>query len=182
MPRTRRSRRHGASEGQSLVEFALVAPIFFLLVFGVIQLGLIFGAQNALVNGVRDAARKAATYRVNEASYEDPAVWSSICQSVEDTLRKSVGTYPGADTSAGRLAATIQYEWEPNPTGTGYFMAAHVSATYDHPIYLPIDPLLEIMGLRSTDRFGNSISLSASEQMRVENPSLTAPSTTPPPC
>ena len=70
-----RVRRHaGDRAGQSLAEFALVAPIFFLLVFGVIQLGLVIAAQNGLVDGVREAARRAATYRINEGSF-DATVW-----------------------------------------------------------------------------------------------------------
>ncbi|HLY32571.1 MAG TPA: TadE family protein, partial [Ktedonobacterales bacterium] len=49
----RRSVRHGRglgrSQGQALVEFALVAPIFFLMFFGVIEFALInasIGAYN----------------------------------------------------------------------------------------------------------------------------------------
>ena len=36
------------SRGQALVEFALVAPIFFLMVFSIIGLGILFGGQNGL--------------------------------------------------------------------------------------------------------------------------------------
>lgn len=165
-----------------MVEFALVAPIFFLLVFAVIQIGLVFGAQNALVNGVRDAARKAATYRVNEASYDDNVTWQAICDAIEDTLRASVGTYPGADTSAGRLRPTIAYEWKQNPTGSEYSIIAHVSADYDHPLFLPLDALLGLMGVGSTGFFENSMTLSASEQMRIENPSLDPPANPALPC
>src|SRR6185503_5727235 len=71
--------------GQALAEFALVAPIFFLLVFGVIQVGLVMAAQNGLVDGVRDAARRAATYRINEGSF-DPTVFPSICATIEGEL------------------------------------------------------------------------------------------------
>ena len=179
---TKPARRSPNAPGQALAEFALVAPIFFLLVFGVIQLGLIFGAQNALVDGVRDATRKAATYRVSEDTYSDPALWASICDAIEQTLLDSVGRYPGADTSAGRLTPTIAYEWVPDPTGPGYSFVAYVSAVYAHPVFLPIDPLLAIMGLSSTGAFQNSIDLGASEQMRVENPSLDAPTNPAPSC
>ena len=50
-PRSRRSK------GQSMAEFALVLPILSLLLFGTIQFGMIFGANNGLINSVREAAR-----------------------------------------------------------------------------------------------------------------------------
>ena len=54
--------------GQALVEFALVAPIFFLLVFSVIQLGITFGGQNGLVAATREMARYTAPYRVKTST------------------------------------------------------------------------------------------------------------------
>jgi Flp pilus assembly protein TadG len=43
--------------GASAVEFALVAPILIILVFGVISFGMIFGQQLALGNAAREASR-----------------------------------------------------------------------------------------------------------------------------
>lgn len=51
---TRRRRR---SRGQSLTEFALVLPIFAILLFGIIDLGRYVYTANALGNGAREAAR-----------------------------------------------------------------------------------------------------------------------------
>ena len=45
------------SRGANAVEFALVAPLFFLLVFGMIDFGLIFSDWLVLTNGVREGAR-----------------------------------------------------------------------------------------------------------------------------
>ena len=47
--------------GQSLVEFAIVFPVLFLIVAAIIQFGLIFWAQNTLTQVVRDTGRWAAT-------------------------------------------------------------------------------------------------------------------------
>ncbi len=51
-----RSRR-----GQSLVEFALVAPLFFLLVFGITDFGRLFFTQETLQFALREAGRYAVT-------------------------------------------------------------------------------------------------------------------------
>jgi hypothetical protein len=43
--------------GQALAEFALVVPFFLLLLFGIIDLGRMVYAANAVSNGAREAAR-----------------------------------------------------------------------------------------------------------------------------
>lgn len=166
----RKARRH--ESGQSLPEFALVAPIFFLLVFGVIQLGLVFGTQNGLVNGVREAARRAATYRINDASF-DATVWSSICDAVAEEVRQlGDRAIPAYDDS--RLHPVVAYEWVANPESGEYSLVAHVSATYDHPLYVPfVSYFLD----RADGNADDQLTLSASEQMRVENPALEYSST-----
>ena len=170
---TKRRRRNG--RGQALAEFALVAPIFFLLVFSVIQLGLVMAAQNGLVDGVRSAARRAATYRINEGSF-DSTVWPSICQSIKDEITDRMSTrvigYSGAN-----LTGTVAYEWAPNLESGDYFLVAHVSATYRNPLYVPlVSAFLDRVDGTVDDR----LTLSASEQMRIENPAL-QPSVDPPP-
>ena len=54
MPRWFTSRR---SRGQALVETALVLPIFFLLVFGLIDIGRAVFIYNSLAEGSREGAR-----------------------------------------------------------------------------------------------------------------------------
>jgi Flp pilus assembly protein TadG len=144
-----------------------VAPIFFLLVFGIIELGLIFGTQNGLVNGVREAARRAATYRINDGSF-DASVWGSICGTVETEVRQlGDRTIPAYDNT--RIHPVVAYEWATNPESGEYFLVAHVSATYDHPLYVP---LVSVFLDRADGVTDGVLTLSASEQMRVENPAL----------
>jgi len=156
-----------------MAEFALVAPIFFLLVFGVIQLGLVMAAQNGLVDGVRSAARRAATYRINEQSLQDTALMSSICSTIDQELRTRLGTriigYSGS-LSDPRLSRTIAYEWQTNPGGTDSFVVAHISASYNNPLYVPLVSAFLDRADGTTD---NQLTLTASEQMRIENPALT---------
>jgi len=47
--------------GQALTEFALVVPVLFVLIAGVIQFGLIFWSQQTLTQIARDTGRWAAT-------------------------------------------------------------------------------------------------------------------------
>jgi len=63
--RGRRDTSRSRGRGQSLVEFALVAPILMLIIGGIIQFGIIFWAQNTLTQVVRDTGRWAATQQTN---------------------------------------------------------------------------------------------------------------------
>jgi Flp pilus assembly protein TadG len=168
--RGRMVRRRREFHGQALAEFALVAPIFFLLVFSVIQLGLVMAAQNGLVDGVRSAARRAATYRINEGSF-DPTVWSSICSTIDADLLSRLQTRV-IGYSASRVTRTISYEWQQNPENGEYFLVAHISASYHNQLYVP---LVSYFLDQSDGTIDNQLTLAASEQMRVENPALTTP-------
>src|SRR3954468_134681 len=52
LPRFRRSRR-----GSAAVEFALVAPVFFALLFAIIETSLVYFAAQVLETGVQDSSR-----------------------------------------------------------------------------------------------------------------------------
>lgn len=55
--------RRRASRGQALVEFAIVAPVFFLLLFGLIDLGRYVYITNAFAQGAREAGRYGSVWK-----------------------------------------------------------------------------------------------------------------------
>ena len=57
---SRRGRIHG-ERGAAAVEFAIVATLFFMLVFGIIDFGFGFHSWNAIENAAREGARVGAT-------------------------------------------------------------------------------------------------------------------------
>jgi Flp pilus assembly protein TadG len=57
--RLRTPRRRQACHGAAAVEFALIAPLFFLLIFGMIEYGRMVMVQQVLTNGSREGARRA---------------------------------------------------------------------------------------------------------------------------
>jgi len=151
-----------------------VAPVFFLLLFGIIQLGLLFGAQNGLVDAVRDSTRRAATYRVNDLSLTGNTL-GAICQvvrtEIDGRLSKQIPGYAAANRTT-----TITYEWKPNNDNPQtYYLVAHVNVEYRHPLYVPlVNIVLDRFDGDSTD---SRFTLEASEQMRIENPDLLAQGT-----
>jgi len=54
-------RKFGALRGQSMMEFVLVAPLYFLLTFAVMDFGRMFFMQMNLQQAVQEAARYAST-------------------------------------------------------------------------------------------------------------------------
>ena len=165
---TRRRRRE---RGQALVEFALVAPIFFLILFGIIQLGLILGAQNSLTGAVRETARYAAPYRVVSSS--DAA---STCATAITTLRNSLAANPLTGDIASRESLRVAYTWRQDPTNLWYVTVA-VKVDYKYPLYVPlISNVLD--GIDGTT--DQSLRITAQEEMRVENDPLAASDSAPP--
>ena len=59
--RRARRRRFGSLRGQTMIEFVLVAPLYFLLTFAVIDFGRMFFVQMSVQQAVQEAARYAST-------------------------------------------------------------------------------------------------------------------------
>ena|SRR5436190_7760428 len=118
------NRRH--SRGQSLVEFALVFPIFILLLAGMIQFGMIFWGQNTLNQLTRDTGRYAATLC--------PAAGVSASQTEFGTLLASAG---GPWRTP---AVTVTYSSPTCPADNQTVVFVNVTASYNAPIFFPWIP------------------------------------------
>ena len=57
---SRRARRR--SRGQSLVEFAVVLPVFLLILFGIMDFGFLLYSRMTVINAAREGARIGITY------------------------------------------------------------------------------------------------------------------------
>ena len=56
-------RRRGDRRGQALVEFALIVPLFILVIVGIFEGGRAIFTYNALSNAVREALREAIVHQ-----------------------------------------------------------------------------------------------------------------------
>jgi hypothetical protein len=80
--------RNGRRKGQALVEFTLVAPLFFLLIIGVVEVGRFVFFLETLNNATREGARYAIVHGANSrcpsgpwpADLVDPQPSTSICE------------------------------------------------------------------------------------------------------
>jgi Flp pilus assembly protein TadG len=163
--------RSGAYGGQALVEFALVAPVFFLILFAIIQLGLVFGGQNGLVNAVRDTARYASTYRVVETADAQAACSLVDTQLTTNLQHQLIGFNPTGTT----YSRQVTYTWISQPDGSE-FVQITVRAAYKYSLYVPI--VAAILD-RSDGTVDGKLQLSAQEEMRIENNPLSPPAPSP---
>ncbi len=102
-------RRTPRSKGQGLVEFALVLPLFLVLVMGIMDLGLSVFAYNSITNAAREGARLAIvnqdeakiTTRATQQSAiaRDPTVTVAYYQKNTDGTPDTSRTCPVGATS-----------------------------------------------------------------------------------
>ncbi len=109
-----RARR--SEDGQTLVEFALVLPLIAILLFGVIQFGIVFNNYLTLTDAVRAGARRAAVSRNLGAS----GAVGAATQAVVDS---------GADLQLADKDVTVNSSWNPGDKVT-------VQAKYPYSINL----------------------------------------------
>jgi len=72
--RFRRNRR-----GSAAVEFALIAPMFFAVLFAIIELALVFFASQILETVTQDTARLIMTGQAQNASYTQALFKEKVC-------------------------------------------------------------------------------------------------------
>jgi Flp pilus assembly protein TadG len=64
------------TKGSAAIEFAFVAPVFFAMLLGILQLGTMIFAQFALQNAVVEAARQIRVGAAQSIAYATQAKWS----------------------------------------------------------------------------------------------------------
>jgi hypothetical protein len=137
-------RKRERSRGQALVEFAIILPVFFLVVAGMFDFGLGIYSDLTLVNAAREGARLGVI---------DPGNTSAI----ESRVREMAG-----NLDATKLDVTIACE---RPTGSTFSAcsdpmwlpgdATKVTVDYKYSVFFPLF-------------FGTEIALSSESKMRIE--------------
>ena len=118
--------------GATALEFAILAPVFFLLIFGIIAFGMLFWTQVGLQHGAEMAARCASintTLCPNRNAVENYAMKQAFCWRYDQDSCVTLGP--------SLPASTFTYSIPPPPCGN------QVSATYTFvfPDILNLSPL-----------------------------------------
>jgi hypothetical protein len=168
------ARRRRDGRGQALTEFALVAPIFFLLIFAVIEFGILFGGQNGLVASARELARYAAPYRVKTATDATQVCADTrLGTQLTNSLKQEVVGY----NSANMGLRSVTYSWHPNPASSPqtYYVQLQIHISYHFPLHVPLvgNIIDGADGVKVAGKDDGKYLLDATETMRIENEDLT---------
>lgn len=106
LPRSMRS-----EEGASAVEFALLAPVFFVVVFGIIGFGIAFMQLQTARGAVREGARAAAVVDAD-----------GVGRSAAEVQAITVNASTGLITSGGQVSVTTC------PSGGGQAIVSYNTA------------------------------------------------------
>ncbi len=107
-----------SQKGQSLTEFALALPILILLLFAVIQFGIIFNNYVTLTDATRAGARKGAVSRQLGAVAANNAVVQAVRTSASDLKQSDLNVTVTSDFTAGSdVTVTATYPYNLNLIG-----------------------------------------------------------------
>lgn len=141
-----------ARRGAVTVEFAFVAIPFLMLIFAIIELGLVFLVSITLENAVIDVGRTIRTGELQTAGRTAAAFKTAVCTEMgwvgstcSAALSLDVRTFAGFSASSTALAAAKPNTpcWDPGGPGSIVLIRAY----YDWPL---ITPLLKT-GLQSSN-------------------------------
>lgn len=138
--RFRRNRR-----GSAAVEFAFVAPMFFALLFAIIETSLVFFAGQVLETGTQDTARLMLTHQAQDANMTQAQFKADLCNRVAsmfncDGVYVDVKTYPAGTPinivdpidSSGNFVNSFTYQTVP----AGSSNTVVVRAFYQWPLFV----------------------------------------------
>jgi Flp pilus assembly protein TadG len=150
-----RARRKNGEKGQALVEFALLVPIFLLLMFSIIDFGMGFYSWITVTNSAREGARLGAVHAPLNVASSPCFGKASLDQCIEDRVRDA----SDLTNEATKMTVTIT-----NAQGLpGQSVVVEVDYQYD--LMTPLAGLVQFM---SGDTIGPTLNLSSSADMRLE--------------
>lgn len=145
-PRPSRTRRRTA--GQAMVEFALVAPMFFLLLFGIVEAGRFIFYYETLSHATREGARYAIVNGANTLGCPSgpAAPGSSACDTagnnVVTRVRQSAYGLVGTSVAVDRCWWYAACDFGTHGDGDNARGATvTVTATYTYSSLIPLVPL-----------------------------------------
>jgi len=147
-----RSRRRPDARGQSLVEFALVLPLFLVLVMGIADFGLAVFSYNSITNAAREGARLAIVNQDNASVVARAESQARVAR----TPTVPVNSYKAAADGTPDTSTTC-------PIGAASYIAVGCLAVVNFQgDYQPITPLI------GNIVFGGGVTITAETVLPVE--------------
>lgn len=110
-----------------MVEFALVAPILFLLMFAIFQVGIVYMQYQQVGFAASEGARCAAVART--APVSTPACAPGATSATDAAVTRAIAKAPSLDLDAGDISVS---------SDSGWAMPGRVTVTVRHETEIPI--------------------------------------------
>jgi hypothetical protein len=167
-PPQRRRARH-TQAGQTIAEFAFVAPILFAVIFAILQFSIVVVTKSTLTNAVRDAGRTASIHASESNSNDE------ICTSLRDSLAtdrldpNNLGTitiYNAISPTLQDVGACTSSGWTYSVPGGGAGWPPYERSVIDPPP--PVGIFVSYNFHFLMPMFGTGLTLSDGTILRVE--------------
>lgn len=128
-------------EGSAAVQFALVAPLFFALLFAIMETAIVFFAGQALETGVHDTARLVMTGQAQAAKMTQAQFKQKICDRISSMFTCN-DLYVEVQKQTSFSDFTKNAKSACDPLGTAGYVSTNpgdivmVRALYKWPLYV----------------------------------------------
>ncbi len=139
-----RNRKEKGEKGQALVEFALLVPIFLILMFAIVDFGMGFHSWITVTNSAREGARYGA---VQHSTAEIEERVKATADLINEDAKMTVTVTNAADNGGDPGESVV------------------VKVDYDYDL---ITPLASLVAFLSGDILGPTLTLSSTAEMRLE--------------
>ncbi len=150
-----RGKRGAGERGQSLAEFALVLPIFLILVFAIVDFGMGFHAWITVTNSAREGARVGAVHPPLNVSGSPCNGKASLNQCIEDRVRATADL---ANQSTKMTVTITNANGQPG-------QSVVVGVNYQYDLITPLAGLIQFV---SGNVIGPTLTFSSTADMRLE--------------
>lgn len=127
--------RIAEQKGTTTVEFAIIGTLFFIILFGIAELGRALYVWNGLADITRRAARIAAVCPPNDPDITRVAIYNAVSDGSDSSVINGLNP---ADVKLRYLNSTMTPE--PDPGATGFSNVEYVEASisgYTHQLLIP---------------------------------------------
>src|SRR5665811_750989 len=117
-------------DGAALVEFAILAPLLIMLLFGIVTAGLAFNHSISLTHSAREASRQAATLPVSNFANLDLWLDAVLAQVIDDADGSLDAGVPGRTICvayvhpSGTLSTDVTRSVTRDPSGTDVYASS----------------------------------------------------------
>jgi Flp pilus assembly protein TadG len=154
--------RRKRSRGQALVEFAVVLPVFLLILSGVLDFGFLLYSRISAINAIKESAQCGTTGLCTVDAAGNSISWSAM-QTKAATAATNDGLKTAPSFTCMQPSATSPITWSVcHPLGSTLMTAlagdaVQATATYQYQTFFPL-------------LFGAKINVSVSNQMVIFPP------------